>query len=183
MSEGFFSRGFRGRRRWQDTALPSGQYLVHGFPVLSASPTPHTPLEEWDFSIVGEVDEPKRWTWEEFRQLPSEEITKDIHCETKWSKLDAMWEGVSVDVLLEEVETAAEYVTAFCDGDYTTNLPLEDVTGGKACGAMVYEVRGLGTIIRCPSCDNALIRLAHDRGRHWIDLRGIRYLQVEDVAG
>ena len=69
------------------------------------------------------------------QQLPSEEITKDIHCETKWSKLDAMWEDVSVDVLLEEVETAAEYVTAFCDGDYTTNLPLEDVTGGKACGA------------------------------------------------
>jgi transcription initiation factor IIE alpha subunit len=49
--------------------------------------------------------------------------------------------------------------------------------------AMVYEVRGLGTIIRCPSCDNALVRLAHNRGRHWIDLRGIRYLQVEDVAG
>jgi hypothetical protein len=48
---------------------------------------------------------------------------------------------------------------------------------------MVYEVRGLGTIIRCPSCDNALIRFAHNRGRHWIDLRGIRYLQVEDVAG
>ena len=49
--------------------------------------------------------------------------------------------------------------------------------------AMVYEVRGLGTIVRCPGCDNALIRLAHNRGRHWIDLRGIRYLQVADVAG
>jgi DMSO/TMAO reductase YedYZ molybdopterin-dependent catalytic subunit len=71
MSEGFFSRGFRGRRRSQDTALPPGQYLVDGFPVLSAGPTPRTPLEEWDFSIVGEIDEPKRWTWEEFRQLPS----------------------------------------------------------------------------------------------------------------
>jgi DMSO/TMAO reductase YedYZ molybdopterin-dependent catalytic subunit len=58
--------------------LPPGQYLVDGFPVLSAGPTPHTPLEEWDFSIVGEVDEPKRWTWEEFRRLPSEEITTDI---------------------------------------------------------------------------------------------------------
>ena len=56
MSEGYFSRGFRGRRR-QDTALPPGQYLVDGFPVLSAGPTLHTPLEEWDFSIVGEIDE------------------------------------------------------------------------------------------------------------------------------
>jgi DMSO/TMAO reductase YedYZ molybdopterin-dependent catalytic subunit len=109
MSEGFFSRGFRGRRRSQDTALPPGQYLVDGFPVLSAGPTPHTPLERWDFSIGGEVDEPRRWTWEEFRQLPSEEITKDIHCETKWSKLDTMWEGVSVDILLEGVETAASF--------------------------------------------------------------------------
>jgi len=50
-------------------------------------------------------------------------------------------------------------------------------------GAMVYEVRGLGTIVRCPSCDNSLIRLAHNRGRYWMDLRGMRYLQAEDVAG
>jgi len=83
MSEGFISRGFGGRRSSrQDAALPPGQYLVDGFPVLSAGPTPCTPLEERDFSIVGEVDEPKRWTWEEFRQLPSEEVTADIHCET-----------------------------------------------------------------------------------------------------
>ena len=128
-----------GRRRRQDTALPPGQYLEDGFPVLSAGPTPRTPQEEWDFSIGGEIDEPKRWTWEEFRQLPSEEITKDIHCVTKWSKLGTRWEGVSVDTLLEGVETAAEYVTAFCDGDYTTNLPLEDVTGGKAWVAFAYE--------------------------------------------
>jgi hypothetical protein len=54
---------------------------------------------------------------------------------------------------------------------------------GQIGAAMVYEVRGLGTIVRCPGCANVLIRLAHNRGRRWIDLRGIRYLQVEDVAG
>ena len=107
--------------------------------MLSAGPTPHTPLEQWDFSIVGEVDEPRRWTWEEFRALPSEEVTVDIHCVTKWSKLDTVWEGVSVDTLLDGVETAAEYVVAFCDGGYTTNLPLEDVTGGKAWVAFAYD--------------------------------------------
>ena len=139
MTEGFFSRGFRGRRRDRDTALPPGQYLEDGFPVLSAGPTPRTPLEEWDFSVLGEVDEPKRWTWEEFRALPSEEITRDIHCVTKWSKLGTRWEGVSVDTLLDGVETAAEYVTAYCDGDYTTNLPLEEVTGGKAWVAYAYD--------------------------------------------
>ena len=99
MGGGFFSRGFRGRRRDQEGAserVPPGQYLVDGFPVLSAGPTPRTPLSEWSFSIEGEVDDTKTWSWEEFRALPSEEITRDIHCVTKWSKLDTTWEGVSV---------------------------------------------------------------------------------------
>ena len=113
--------------------------MTADFPVLSAGPTPHTPLEQWTFSINGEIDEPRSWTWEEFRALPSETITKDIHCVTKWSKLDTVWEGVSVDTLLDGVDTAAEYVIAFCDGGYTTNLPLEDVTGGKAWVAFGYD--------------------------------------------
>jgi ferredoxin-NADP reductase len=128
------SRGFRGRRAADvDPArVPPGQYVTTDFPVLSAGPTPHTALELWDFSITGELDEPCAWTWEEFRALPSEEITRDIHCVTKWSKLDTVWRGVSVDTLLEGIDTSAEYVTAYSDGGYTTNLPLEDVTGGKA---------------------------------------------------
>ena len=90
------SRGFRGRRDdVPSDRVPPGQYVTRDFPVLSAGPTPHTPLEQWDFSIVGEVDEPRRWTWEEFRSLRSEEVTVDIHCVTKWSKLDTVWQGVS----------------------------------------------------------------------------------------
>jgi DMSO/TMAO reductase YedYZ molybdopterin-dependent catalytic subunit len=137
----FVSRGFRGRRRPEGESgrVPPGQYVTDDFPVLSAGPTPHTSLEEWDFSIDGEVAEPRRWTWEEFRALPSEEVTKDIHCVTKWSKLDTTWEGVSVDTLLAEIETDAAYLTAFSDGDYTTNLPLEDVTDGKAWVAFAYD--------------------------------------------
>ena len=119
--------------------MPPGQYLTDDFPVLSAGPTPHTPLEEWTFSIQGFGSAPVSWTWEEFRALPSETITKDIHCVTKWSKLDTSWEGVSVDTLLEGVEHEAEYVVAFCDGGYTTNLPLEDVTDGKAWVAYGYD--------------------------------------------
>jgi DMSO/TMAO reductase YedYZ molybdopterin-dependent catalytic subunit len=136
----FISRGFRGRRRPDVPAgrLPPGQYLVDGFPVLSAGPTPRTPLEEWDFSIVGEVAEPKRWTWEEFRSLPTEAVTTDIHCVTKWSKLDTVWEGVSIDTLLAAVEHDASFATAFCDGGYTTNVPLEDLVDGKAWIAFAY---------------------------------------------
>jgi DMSO/TMAO reductase YedYZ molybdopterin-dependent catalytic subunit len=135
------SRGFRGRRRDDGDSgrVPPGQYTVDDFPVLSAGPTPHTPLDQWTFTIEGEVADPKQWSWEEFRALPSETITKDIHCVTKWSKLDTTWEGVSVDVLLDEVEHEAAYVTAFCDGGYTTNLPLEDVTDGKAWVAFRYD--------------------------------------------
>jgi DMSO/TMAO reductase YedYZ molybdopterin-dependent catalytic subunit len=134
-----FTRGFRGRRREAEQGrLPPGQSLVDGFPVLSAGPTPHTPLSEWSFSIVGEVDEPRRWSWEEFGALPRENIRVDIHCVTSWSKLDTEWEGVSVDTLLDGVETEAEYLSAFCDGGYTTNLALDDVTGGRAWVALGY---------------------------------------------
>jgi DMSO/TMAO reductase YedYZ molybdopterin-dependent catalytic subunit len=112
--------------------------LTDDFPVLSAGPTPHAPLDDWTFTITGGA-EPVSWTWDEFRELPSEEITKDIHCVTKWSKLDTVWAGVSVDTLLETVEHDASFVMAFCDGGYTTNLPLEDVTDGKAWVAYTYE--------------------------------------------
>ncbi len=136
----FVSRGFRGRRAaGADPArVPPGQYVTRDFPVLSAGPTPHTSLELWDFSIIGELDEPRGWSWEEFRALPSEEITRDIHCVTKWSKLDTVWQGVSVDTLLAGIETSAEYVTQYSDGGYTTNLPLEDITGGKAWVVFAY---------------------------------------------
>ncbi len=137
----FITRGFTGRRRdpAQADRLPPGQYLVRDFPVLSAGPTPHIAPEAWTFSITGEVDEAKRWSWDEFRALPSETITRDIHCVTKWSKLDTTWEGVSVDILLDGVDSAADYVMAFCDGGYTTNLPIDDITGGKAWIAFAYD--------------------------------------------
>ena len=137
----FVSRGFHRRQAdpAQDGRVPPGQYVTSDFPVLSAGPTPHRPLESWSFSIAGEVDEPAQWTWDEFRALPSENFTKDIHCVTKWSKLDTNWEGVSVDTLLEGMKTSAEFAVAFSDGGYTTNLPLEDVTGGKAWVAFGYD--------------------------------------------
>jgi DMSO/TMAO reductase YedYZ molybdopterin-dependent catalytic subunit len=136
------SRGFRGRRSSVDDdragRIPPGQHLVDDFPVLSAGPTPHTPLDEWSFEIRG-AGEPVSWTWEEFRALPSENPTVDIHCVTKWSKLDTTWEGVSVDTLLDAVDHDASYLLAFCDGGYTTNLPIEDVTDGKAWLAYAYD--------------------------------------------
>ena len=135
------SRGFRRREppAADSSRLPPGQHLIDGFPVLSAGPTPHVPLAEWSFSLGGEVDEPRTWSWEELRALPSEPVACDIHCVTSWSKLDTQWEGVSVDTLLDGVDTEAEHVVAHCYGGYTTNLPLEDVTGGRAWVAYAYD--------------------------------------------
>jgi DMSO/TMAO reductase YedYZ molybdopterin-dependent catalytic subunit len=135
------SRGFRGRRRPDaDTRpLPPGQYLTRDFPVLSAGPTPRTPLDAWSLTIDGAVDEPRSWDWEAFTALPAETFTVDIHCVTKWSKLGTTWTGVSVDTLLDGLTTEAEHVVAWSDGDYTTNLALEDVTGGKAWVVHAYD--------------------------------------------
>jgi DMSO/TMAO reductase YedYZ molybdopterin-dependent catalytic subunit len=132
------SRGFSGRRRDDDSGrLPPGQYVTGDFPVLSAGPTPHTPLEQWTFTVRNGAD-PVTWVWEEFQALPHETITADIHCVTKWSKFDTEWAGVSLDYLLDQVEHDASFVIAFCDGGYTTNLPIEHVTGGKAWIAETY---------------------------------------------
>src|SRR5436190_1457401 len=93
------SRGFRRRRPDddEDGRLPPGQYLERGFPVLSAGPTPRVDPAAWTFTIDGELDASRTWSWDEMQALPAEEVTKDIHCVTKWSKYDTTWVGVSVD--------------------------------------------------------------------------------------
>ncbi len=139
------SRGFRGRRQPAAIAgrLPPGQYETRDFPVLSAGPTPRTPLDAWDFTLRGAGTQSARWTWDEFLALPRETLTTDIHCVTKWSKFDTVWEAISVDTLLAEAAARGveplPYVVASCDGGYTTNLPLADVTGGKAWIAFGYN--------------------------------------------
>ena len=133
------SRGFHRRRQEADPSrVPPGQYVTADFPVLSAGPTPHTPHTEWSFSIAG-GREPKMWSWEQFRELPSQNVTMDIHCVTRWSKLDTTWEGVSLDVLLSAVEHDARYALAFSDSGYTTNVPVADLTGGRAWVAFSYD--------------------------------------------
>jgi DMSO/TMAO reductase YedYZ molybdopterin-dependent catalytic subunit len=134
------ARGFHGRRHTAEAGrLPPGQYLTLDFPVLSAGPTPHTPTDRWSFSVDGEVETAISWTWEEFVALATETVTVDIHCVTKWSKLDTRWRGVPVQALLDRVTTSAGYLTAWSDGGYTTNLAVEDVADGKAWIAYEYD--------------------------------------------
>ena len=147
MADRFVTRGFVGRRSEPDakgataSRIPPGQYLTTDFPVLSAGPTPRTPLDRWSFSIDGLVREPVSWTWDSFMALEAREWTVDISCVTKWTKLDMRWRGVSVDTLFEHVDLdpGAAFAIAWSDGGYTTNLPLEDILNGQAFVAFEYD--------------------------------------------
>ena len=136
------SRGFHGRNREpaaDASRIPPGQYATGDFPVLSAGPTPSTPLDKWSFSLRQAGETLRTWSWEEVQDLPAEDVTADIHCVTRWSKLDTRWRAVSIDTLLAQVDHQARFVLAFCDGGYTTNLPLADVTGGQGWLAYSYD--------------------------------------------
>jgi DMSO/TMAO reductase YedYZ molybdopterin-dependent catalytic subunit len=135
---GIVSPGFTGRRQ-SGNDLPPGQYLTHEFPVLSAGPTPRVLPEHWEFTVANESGEVTRWDWKALTALPSEKITKDLHCVTRWSKLGTEWKGVSLDVLLADIETGADFVMVHSYGGYTTNLPLEDLLDGQAWIAYEYD--------------------------------------------
>src|SRR6204780_3777614 len=104
---------------------PPGQTLTDNFPVLTYRPTPHFHPRTWDFKVVGLVEKPLRFTYEEFRALPQSREVADFHCVTTWSRLDNAWEGVKVADLMKLVKLSPEarHVIVHCDGDYTTNLP------------------------------------------------------------
>jgi DMSO/TMAO reductase YedYZ molybdopterin-dependent catalytic subunit len=136
------TRGFHGKRRevpGEKDRVPPGQYVTEGFPVLSAGPTQHVKEQDWSFAIRSGGQELKSWTWSELRAQPVEHVTTDIHCVTRWSKLDTRWQAVSIDTLLAQVAHDAKYVMAFCDGGYTTNLPVADVTNGQAWLAFGFD--------------------------------------------
>jgi DMSO/TMAO reductase YedYZ molybdopterin-dependent catalytic subunit len=174
----FVSRGFLGRPRPVEVEkrLPPGQYLVTDFPVLSAGPTPHTPLDQWSLTIEGLVRTPASWSWQEFRNLPTETITVDISCVTKWTKLDMKWRGVTVDTLLQAVELdpTARFVTAFSDGGYTTNVPLDEMVHGQAFVAYEFDDKPLAPEHGGPA------RLVVPHLYFWKSAKWIRGLRLMD---
>jgi len=138
------SRGFRSPRQEQTpkNRVPPGQYVTTGFPVLSAGPTPRIEPEGWTLALQFDGSLLGKWSWAEFEALPQTTIKTDIHCVTKWSKLDTTWHGVTIDDLLKAVgltEPAAPYIMAHCEGAYTTNIPVADLVGGKGMIATRYE--------------------------------------------
>ncbi|MET8472674.1 sulfite oxidase-like oxidoreductase [Streptomyces sp. NPDC006422] len=145
---GHTTRGFVGRPRVHNPGLPPGQYDAgDDWPVLSAEVTPHIAREDWTFTLDGLVEEPRTWTWDEARALPPASYSGDIHCVTTWSKFGVRFGGVSLDTFLDAVHPspAATHIMAYSHTGYTANLPLADVTGGRAWLAFTYEDEPLPT--------------------------------------
>jgi DMSO/TMAO reductase YedYZ molybdopterin-dependent catalytic subunit len=127
--------------------LPPGQSLTQKFPVLHYGPVPQTDLKTWDFRVFGEVVEEVTWDWEAFNQLPRTQVTLDLHCVTRWSKFDTVWEGVSVKTLVDEgfiqLKPEAKYVIQHCEFGYTTNTPVEIVLSGNFLLATHFDGKPL----------------------------------------
>jgi DMSO/TMAO reductase YedYZ molybdopterin-dependent catalytic subunit len=127
----------------RDPRLPPGQYDAGStFPVLTAEVSPRLEAKDWSLRIDGLVERARTWSWDEIHQVPRSTYAGDIHCVTTWSKLGTSFAGVSVDDLFAEVGVlpTATHVVAWSVTGYTTNLPLEHVTGGKAW--IVWEHEG-----------------------------------------
>ncbi len=141
------TRGFSGRSQDPNLSdrLPPGQHLVDGFPVLTAGPTPRVSLEEWSFTIKIGPRPVMHWTWPEFLDLPQTRLTRDIHCVTKWSKLNTSWTGVLVDDLLAaaDLNDVPRFSLAHSFDGYSTNVPSADLMRGQALVATHYEGKPL----------------------------------------
>jgi DMSO/TMAO reductase YedYZ molybdopterin-dependent catalytic subunit len=141
------TRGFTGRRPTAAFArrLPPGQYETEDFPVLAKGPTPRVDLASWRFTLSDGPRPLASWSWAEFEALPRTKWQGDIHCVTKWSKFETVWEGVSIDDLLAAAGIAppSAWLLALSHDDYDTNVPIADLLGGRAMIATRYDSKPL----------------------------------------
>ena len=143
MFNGIFNRKDLEDKVRQQGRLPPGQSLTQKFPVLHYGPVPTFNPATWDFRAWGEVEQERRWTWDEFNQLPRTRLQMDIHCVTRWSKFDTVWEGVSVRSLVEQglirPRPSARYVMQHAEYGFTANLPLQVVLAENFLLATHYD--------------------------------------------
>jgi len=192
MFGGIFKRKTLEDQTKNEGRLPPGQLLTQRFPVLHYGPVPGFNPETWDFRIWGEVEEEKRWTWNDFNQLPRITKTMDIHCVTRWSKLDTTWEGVAVRTLIDQglirLKPNAKYVFQHAENGFTVNLPLGVILADNFLLATHYNGQPLtpehgaplrGVVGYIPG-RNDLMTPYFWKGAKW--LRGLEFM-TEDHPG
>jgi DMSO/TMAO reductase YedYZ molybdopterin-dependent catalytic subunit len=157
--------------------IPPGQTLTHKWPVLTYGLTPRRDLSRWSFRCFGLVDEEVTWTWDQFLALPRVRLTSDVHCVTRWSKLDNEWEGVSVREIMSRLrlKPAARYVMVHADPDYTTNLALDDLVQDDVLLALRHNGQDLAPDHGGP-CRLVVPRLYFWKSAKWV--RGFEFLDV-----
>jgi DMSO/TMAO reductase YedYZ molybdopterin-dependent catalytic subunit len=169
--------------------LPPGQSLTQKFPVLHYGPVPGFNPAKWDFRLWGEVEQPVRWSWEEFNQLPRTKLEMDIHCVTRWSKFDTTWEGVSVRTLVDQgllvIKPTAKFVMQHAEYGFTVNLPLEVVLGDNFLLATHFDGKPLtpdhgyplrGVVGNIPSREDLTVPYFW-KGAKW--LRGLEFIPFD----
>jgi DMSO/TMAO reductase YedYZ molybdopterin-dependent catalytic subunit len=173
--------GQRGRKQAEKLGIdparvPPGQYLTERFPVLTVGPNPPIDLSTWDFQLFGQVEDELQLSWDELMALPQAEVTVDIHCVTRWSKLDTAWRGVRLRDLLERagVKPEGKFMLAYSDGGYTTNLPLEVVMDDDVLLAHSYDGRPLEADHGAP------LRLLVPKRYFWKSAKFLRKIEVLD---
>jgi DMSO/TMAO reductase YedYZ molybdopterin-dependent catalytic subunit len=178
--------GQRGKRQAKERGIdpervPPGQYLTERFPVLTVGPNPKFDLASWDLAVFGEVENPLKLGWDELLALPQREVTTDIHCVTRWSKLDTTWRGVPVSEVLDRarVKPSGTHVMAYSDGGYTTNIPLAALYDDDVLLAHTYAGAPLEPDHGAP------LRLLVPKRYFWKSAKFLRKLEVmsEDRMG
>ncbi len=176
----------RGRRQADQLGIdpariPPGQYLTQRFPVLTYGPNPDYDLSTWSLAVDGEVEAPFALSWDELLALPQHEVTVDIHCVTRWSKLDTTWRGVRVSDLLERarVKPSGTHVLVHSDGGYTTNLPVSALYDEDVLVAHTYAGEPLEHDHGAPA------RLLVPKRYFWKSAKFLRRLEIlpEDRQG
>ncbi len=165
----------------QRRRTPPGQYLSEKWPVLHYGSVPRTDLATWDFKVWGEVEQPLDLSWVEFQALPRKTVHCDIHCVTRWSKLDTEFGGVPIQAILERagLKPSARFVVAHCEQGYTTNLPLTVLDDDDVLLADTYAGAPLEPEHGYP------LRLLVPKRYFWKSAKWIRGLQFldHDVPG
>ena len=192
MFDNIFKRKDLENQSKKEGRLPPGQSLTQKFPVLHYGPVPAFNPATWDFRIWGEVEEDRTWSWNEFNQLPRTTLTMDIHCVTRWSKLDTIWGGVSARTLIDQglvkLKPNARYVLQHAENGFTVNLPLEVVLAENFLLATHYNGQPLapdhgaplrGVVGFIPGRDD-LMTPYFWKGAKW--LRGLEFL-MQDRPG
>ena len=165
----------------QEPRLPPGQVKTDKWPVLHYGSVPKVDLATWDLTVDGLVERPLKWNWEEFQKLPRLKVHSDIHCVTRWSRYDNLWDGVSIRevMALAGVKSEARFVIIHAEQGFTTNLPLAELAQDDVLLADKHDGEALTPDHGWP------LRLVVPRRYFWKSAKWVRRLEfsVRDAPG